>query len=70
MFTALYDLLFDPFLQASLADAAIYVVIEFCEAVLPDFKSSTVPALAEIAKQFSQIPAIAEWIKSRPESSL
>ena len=53
-----------------MADAAVYSLIEFCESALSDFKSSTVPALAEIAKQFSQIPAIAEWIKSRPETSM
>ncbi|XP_067932282.1 hematopoietic prostaglandin D synthase-like [Watersipora subatra] len=55
--------------NASLADAAIQNSTEFCSG-LPDFKLEAYPTINAIATDFAAIPAIAEWIKTRPESSM
>ncbi|XP_067932285.1 hematopoietic prostaglandin D synthase-like [Watersipora subatra] len=55
--------------KASLADAAIRNITEYF-AALPELKLESYPTVKAIASNFAAIPAIAEWIKTRPETNM
>jgi len=58
----------DKCLQVSLADASVYSALEFITPAAPDCWEKR-ENLTRLWKAFSNHPAIANWLKERPEST-
>ena len=53
-----------------MADTGIYALIDVLTLVVQDFKPDVYKTTAELCKHYSELPAIADWIKKRPEPKI
>ncbi|XP_067933710.1 glutathione S-transferase 1-like [Watersipora subatra] len=54
--------------EASLADTALYSIIEILQELLKDLKMDEYPTISELIKNYTEIPAVADWLKTRPDN--
>ncbi|XP_067933708.1 glutathione S-transferase 1-like [Watersipora subatra] len=54
--------------EASLADSALYSTIEVLQGLLKDLKMDVYPTISELIKNFTELPAVADWLKTRPDN--
>ncbi|XP_067933705.1 glutathione S-transferase 1-like isoform X2 [Watersipora subatra] len=54
--------------EASLAETTLYSVIEVLQELLKDLKMDEYPTISELIKNYTEIPAVADWLKTRPDN--
>ncbi|XP_067933700.1 glutathione S-transferase 1-like isoform X2 [Watersipora subatra] len=54
--------------EASLADTALYSIIELLQELQKDLKMDEYPTISELIKNYIEIPAVADWLKTRPDN--
>ncbi|XP_067933706.1 glutathione S-transferase 1-like isoform X3 [Watersipora subatra] len=52
--------------EASLGDTSLYAMTELLQEHMKDLKLDGYPTISELVKNFTEIPAVADWLKTRP----
>ncbi|XP_067933707.1 glutathione S-transferase 1-like isoform X4 [Watersipora subatra] len=52
--------------KASLADTAVYSIIDLLQEHMKELKMDEYPTISELVKNYTEIPAVADWLKTRP----